>query len=121
METVYKLVKRVDDKLVSIKATGKAQVEYKIGEWVEAPEWLNKQEYQLCVFKDKKNAQRVMRIWEKDSILFECEAENVHYTTEPYLSIYYLDRGEIQTYGGSQWPTLAQIMAQRVKLIKEIS
>ena len=121
METVYKLVKRVDDKLVSIKATGEAQVEYKVGEWSQAPEWLKKEGYDLCIFKEQATAEKVQQVWEKDSILFECEAENVHYTDQPYLSIHHLDRGEISDYGGASWPTLAQVMAEKVRLIKEIS
>jgi len=121
METVYKLVKRVDDKLVSIRATGKAEVEYKIGEWSQAPEWLRKEGYDLCIFTDKAIAQDVQQKWEKDNVLFECEADGIHQAYNPYLSIAYLSDGKMEDWDCGTWPSLARLMAEKIRLIREIS
>ena len=121
METVYKLVKRVDDKLVSIRTGGLAKVEYKIGEWSEAPAWLKEKGYDLCILENIDTAIMVQHTFEKDSIILECEAENIHTADQPYLSVSHLSEGEIHGWEHAEWPSLCTVMAERVRPIKELS
>ena len=65
----YKVVNPVGDKLVSIYATGKWQVEYKEGEWAEAPTY-------AYVYETTDPDKCVE--WTHNLELWEVEVEDVH-------------------------------------------
>lgn len=122
METVYKLVKRVDDKLVSIRTDGKGQVEYVINKWARSHKHLRDKNYNLCILKELDIAKYVQLKFEKDSIILECEAKGVHDTGMlPYLCSADLAGGTFDSQDeGLTWPSMCQLMAKKIRPVREI-
>jgi len=58
MVSCWKVVKKRGRDYYSICADGEAKVHYPAGDWAEAPEWLEKLGYGLCVFDTPEAAQR---------------------------------------------------------------
>ena len=123
MKTVYKLVKRVDDKLVSIKTKGLGQVVYTLNKWSQSPEHLRDKNYNLCVLKKLKVAIYVQSKYEKDSIILKCEAKDVYDTDKlPYLSSDDLSNGTFSSEDENlKWPSMCKVMAKKIRPIKEIT
>ncbi len=119
MRKYYKVVnKERSGALISIYVDGKAKVEYKIGEFVEAPDWLAKEGYHLLVFDNLKDA---LTFYEEDVSLqlFECECKD-EVELKEYLSTSFLEIGCLRSltiiFG---WPEGTR-MFKRVKLIKRV-
>lgn len=105
------LLKTTTGQLVSSAADGKAEVEYEIGRWVKAPDWLAKKGYHLCVFDSLDTAKGYgHQVW-------ECEVE--FEVKLPKLGILqYLALGELYTLDG-QWINGTR-MFKRVKILKKV-
>jgi hypothetical protein len=69
----YKAVKEMDGKIVSCVAGNKAEVEYKIGEFVSAPKWLADKDYHLFVFDNLKDAKEFCKC---QGIIYKAECED---------------------------------------------
>jgi hypothetical protein len=123
METVYKLVKRVDDKLVSIRTKGAGQVEYKLNKLIQSPKHLRDKGYHLCIIKELELAEHIQSLYEKDSIILECKAKDTHETGMlPYLCSDDLNNGTFDSQDGAvTWPSMCRVMAKKIRPIKEVS
>ena len=125
--TYYKVVMRVgnDTDFVSAVATGKACVHYTVGEWIDAPKYLAKHGYCLCVFDDRRSAigfAIVNGLYGR--AVFECECED-----EVELPKHQLDLPMLHYYGGQgglerfylyvPWPVGTR-MFKRVNLLNEL-
>jgi hypothetical protein len=123
METVYKLVKRVDDKLVSIRTKGAGQVEYKLNKLIQSPKHLRDKGYHLCVIRELELAKHIQSLYEKDSIILECKAKDIHDTgVLPYLAPEDLTNGTFDSQdAGETWPSMCQVMAIKIRPIKEMT
>jgi len=118
-----KIVRRLNNKLYSWSAMGRSIVEYKIDEWVTAPEWLRDIGYHLLVFQ--KTSPSIARDWihSVNSFieLWECDVKNKK-PLAPILISYFLDRGEIKQvneYCNIEYPLNTE-MYEYVTLIKKI-
>ena len=65
-----------DEDYVSISVYGPAEVIYKVGEWVRAPEWLASFGYHLLVFNNYEQAKRFASFYE-NVYIFRCEVRNI--------------------------------------------
>lgn len=115
---IYKFVRTDDDgRFWSALVDGKACVEYKVGEWSQAPIWLAKKGYHLFAFGSLEVAVDIKKIHSLDFKIFKCETVKIEELPHK-LSMYDLNDGII-TENTTDWP-LNTIMAERIKLIGEI-
>ena len=110
-DIVYKCVDILGDDISSMKATGKAEVKYRIGEFVEAPEWLAEQGYHLLVFDNIYDARNML------CDIFKAEAEE-EMPLPPRLFSNELENGLIEACT-LPWPRGTK-MYKRVKLLEQI-
>ena len=103
--------------LTSWVADGQAEVTYKIGEWVTAPEWLADYGYHLMVFDDLEDARQL-----EDSLhnIFVCEVEDEVPLPEVDFMVDGLSYGEMYPHPSPGWPHGSR-MFKRVKLVREVS
>ena len=117
---VWKVVKRIDRKLVSVVADGKAMVEYKPGEWVEAPEWLRRLGYNLLAFDDLEAAKEFSLVFSGNLEIWEAEAESVVYVPKAPLDLLSLALGKIEPNRHFlEWPEHT-VMCRKLKLIRRV-
>jgi hypothetical protein len=97
----------------------KAYVQYKVWEFVTAPDWLASQGYHLLVFDNIKDAKH--NFCHLNDILWKCEVKDIqeglpacHYVHE--INNGFLSKSNTKTI---MWPA-GTIMVKAVKLIKEI-
>lgn len=115
MHEVYKVVaNKLSGDFTSMRAMGLAEVTYKIGEFVEAPDWLAKQGYHLCVFDTEKNAKDMNMSFP----IFLAVAED-RVSLPPLLMSDFLEMGEMEPFSDIKWPT-GTLMFKRVKLIRRV-
>ncbi len=118
----YKITTEIAGGQVSfIVFNSKAEVQYQIGEWVEAPEWLAKRGYGLFVFDGLKNAREFAREFADLSRtkMWRCKIEGKYKKLPPNLSVDGINRGIIVPAEAKDFPKGA-VMAKRVKLIRQI-
>ena len=117
---VWKVVRRAMGRLVSAIADGRAMVEYKPGEWVEAPEWLRRLGYNLLAFDDLEAAKEFAdKCWGSFEI-WEAEAESVVYVPKAPLDLVSLACGEIEPDRHLlEWPEHT-VMCRRLRLIRRV-
>jgi len=119
---VYKVVKRSErgDSFQSLFPQTLAKVEYKVGEWSEAPEFLRKKGYYLFAFRDLRSALLFISeilIW--DVVLFEAEARGEKKLPPP-LKLWKLEtQGKTEVDMDAEWPP-GTVMVERIKLIREV-
>lgn len=114
------------NRLISPFATGLACVEYKIGEFVEAPEWLLQYNYGLTYFQYKDEAFE----WSSGRAhglswkLYEVEVEEKIHTPPPICLLQYLATGNFMPYparqGNDCWFYNTR-MCHRIKLVKFVA
>lgn len=112
----FKLLTLADWGLMSYSARGMAACVYPIGAWVEAPDWLAKLGYGLCVFDTMEHARRFDR-FPSDGI-WECEVEDAHEPTVRPIRHDALEDGYTDE-SGEDWP-LGTLHAKRVKIIRRV-
>ena len=115
METFYKVVK-VD--LTSCFVTGKAAVQYKVGEYVKPPEWLPPNHQVLFVFLHLKEAHDFITRVGGNLHTYECQVTNT-LALPHYLDCESLSLGSIHCSVFEDFPT-GTVAVQQVRLIKEI-
>jgi hypothetical protein len=126
MPKVYKIVKRVNGKLVSITASGKAKVQYKPGEWTYPPEWLKDKGYDLFAFSKLQYAidfyqhhyyrymynLRNFQFW-------EAQSKVISLPTKRRLDLFSLNNGEINILAPKEWPK-GTVCCPELKLLKQV-
>lgn len=128
----YKAVRKIDDKLYSFSAYGKAKVEYKVNEYVQAPEWLRKKDYHLLVFDNLKDCINFLKPMEHVDKIYTCKIKgkieklpailNFYYLSHSSMvraRIFYTEEGKIRTDILCTWP-IGTIMAKKVMLLEEV-
>jgi hypothetical protein len=124
----YKVVKvDVLNELVSSTAYGFAEVIYKIGEFVSAPDFLLKEGYGCCVWPDIKNAVNFMKELYSDSRfasfkfkVFSCEIQDEIPVPVFQLAVWKTCvEGFTSSIYEKSFPA-ATVMTKRVKLIEEV-
>ena len=115
----YKVVCKRGGVLRSAVVKGKKSgVTYKKGEWVHAPEWLNKKGYGLLVFDDKERAIDFASKRDEYSEVWECEIGELFTTIPKTAFLNYLLKGKLSPYS-YDWPDGTQ-MVRHVKLYKRV-
>ncbi len=108
-------------RLISQTARGKAEVAYWLDEWTEAPDWLWKLGYGLCVYQDPDAARAAFRLTGTACELWECRVANVlEQSLPPRLIVWQLADGVTTDRAETGW-TKGTTMVQRVMLTKFIS
>lgn len=116
-DIVYKVIFRdLGGKPISIVAEGDAEVTYKVGEFVSAPEWLAVMGYHLIVFKTKQHAEK----WSlsRSNEIWQVEAED-EINLPPMLSVGMLGWNNMIQKSDGDWPKGTR-MYKRVKLLKRV-
>jgi hypothetical protein len=93
---------------------GKAKVEYQKNKWVNAPEWLAKEGYHLCVFSIKKDAD-LFKEGFGDKVV-KCHVRRIHKKLPPFLSKTQLYNGLMRRVPPATWPP-STIMVEQVKIL----
>jgi hypothetical protein len=114
MKKYYKVVK---EGLKSLVVDGKAKVQYKIGEWVSAPEWAQKEGYHLLVF----DSLEIAKLWKGNIqvFIFEVEIKNKIKKMPLSCSYCHVCCGELIPSGVVIWPP-GTVMAKKVKLVRRV-
>jgi len=119
MRKYYKAIKK---DLTSCFIGGKANVQYKINEYVNAPDWLPKENKFLFVFSDFHNAyvfaSTVTMMFHKKANIYECEVQGVSKKLPSFLDTNFLARGEVNVCRFLNFPK-GTVAVRKVKLIKE--
>jgi hypothetical protein len=123
MPKVYKIVKQQPNgKLVSAAAQGKAQVQYKPGEWAYPPKWLRKEGYNgLYAFSNLKDAiEYYNHIYRPENLqLWEARAEGISPPTKICLDFVSLRNGFTGPFRQKHWPE-GTISCKELKLLKQV-
>jgi len=116
MKTYYKVVKT---DLTSRYAEGKAEVQYKVGEYVCAPSWLPEEHKVLFVFKSLRSAKNFVQLMLISSgvKIYECKVKKIERLPR-YLETSYLADGEIVFL--SNWFPSGTEAVREVKLMRKI-
>ena len=118
---MIKYYKIVSKNLTSYVSTNKAEVQYKIDEYVHAPNWLPKEHQVLFVFSSLHHACTFISnspTFSKGSKIYECEVKRAHKHLPPFLSRMSLSYGRISFSHESFFPQ-GTIAVKEVKLVKE--
>lgn len=118
----YKITTEIAGGQVSfIIFNSKAEVQYQIGEWAEAPDWLAKKGYGLFVFDSLKNAMDFLgKLGDPSrSKMWRCEIEGRYEKLPPNLTLDGINRGVLVPAEFKDFPK-GTVMAKRVKLIRQI-
>lgn len=117
---VYKVIwHRFGRPKTSYLASGKARVYYKVGEWAEAPEWLQEKGYHLLVFETLEQARQFLPFPQTIELeIWEAEAED-RYALPPMLNTSKLYDGEFLEARINWWPW-GTLMYKRIKLIRRV-
>ncbi len=119
----YKVVSKYNDTLKSCWVRGLAEVEYKVGKWVKAPLWLQKNGFHLFVFDTLGHARKfVKKHWMfVNPTIYSCKVveEEQVCPLPPFCNGSSLDRGSIKEMKDETYPPGTE-MYKRVKLIKEV-
>ena len=127
---VYKVLQRVDDKLFSAVVEDIARVEYKIGEYSEAPQWLQDQGYHITAFQNLIGAKSFiiddMPCTKSELEIYKCEARDIFEKAQlpPSLTVWELQQlFELDEYilpvRSSVWPW-GTIMCLKLKPVRKI-
>ncbi len=112
----YKITNK---ELGSYMAKNKAYIQYKIREFVTAPDWLAKQGYYLLVFDSLEHAKNECCSF--NDKIWKCEVRDIQKNLPCCHYIYEVSKGFLPKNKTNiiTWPK-GTIMAKEVKLIKEI-
>jgi hypothetical protein len=122
--TVYKAVRRKIHngrvQYTSVLAIGKAEVCYKVGEYVEAPDWLARRGYHLFVFDSLDDAINAFPYTQSVFELWEAEAQGVREPRDiPGMCFSKLAEGVFKPSGMSLGGK-GVLLAKRVKLVRKV-
>jgi len=106
------------DGLFSNSAFGDARVQYKMGQWVSAPECLASHGYHLFVFDNLEKAEDFRRIGE--SLIFKCLVKGVAPELPKFLQVFGLANGRLDEDKNGMFPSGTK-MVKSVKLIESIN
>jgi hypothetical protein len=122
MPKVYKVVKRVNGKLVSQTVSGEAQVQYKPGKWVYPPEWLREKGYGLFAFSNLQDAIDYYRCTYGTAYLqlWEAQAEKISPPPKTPLHIFSLQNGIIKNVPRYLSLSKGTICCEKLKLTKQV-
>lgn len=121
----YKVVsKESNGSLRSVFTVGKARVEYKIGEWVQAPRWLARKGYHLFVYDSPHVAlYNAIGFYESGAFMFGvvymCDVQHVYSQLPNFLNDESLWNGKVEPLPYEGFPG-GTVMVQRVKLLEEV-
>jgi len=134
MKIYYKVVMRqvlqtdcitppAERKLFSCFAKGLARTQYKVGEYVSAPDWLPKCSSFLFVFNCL-DAAHSFRKQATNTSIFRCEAKGVKRDLPCFLNVNLLAEGKVYS-SYKTWATkgrfpLGTVAVREVKLIEEV-
>ncbi len=119
-QIVYKVVFKYGKKLVSIVASGKARVTYKVGKWCKAPQFLKENGYDVLAFRNLSRAVWFSGEMGPYAIIFKSEATGVRETTGiNRLSLQEIDGGKIELYLDAPFPP-GSVFCEKIKLIEEV-
>jgi hypothetical protein len=118
----YKLLLKLDGMLLSYATPCQARVEYKVGQWIDAPLPLSKLGYNLCVFDTLENA--LKWIWTYGfTTIYLCEYENRMPLPQQMLRspCNAIREGKVlkDNLSYTPWPD-GTMMVDRVRLIEEV-
>lgn len=127
---MYKIVYNTGDGYyTSMAAARKANVVYRIGEWAQPPDWLNRLGFGLVCFETLNDVVRWItnkgkhepgdHAYYKDigvHQVFEVEIEE-ELLEHPMCRLYELAMGQIEEADASDWPD-GTVWCRRVKLVK---
>lgn len=114
-EKIY--YKLVCNDLTSWACTGAAQVQYRIGEYVKAPLWLQKKGYYLFVFDTFENA--AINVHKNVDKLFTCNIKNRIYDLPTILNWFDIKDKIMIKLDYCEWFP-GTVMVKEVKLLEEI-
>ncbi|MAH48645.1 hypothetical protein CMI37_22660 [Candidatus Pacearchaeota archaeon] len=128
--TAYKVVREsAGGRLTSFLTDGEASVQYLIGEWVHAPEWLQREGYHLMVLENPRCVREFGRIlygvevWPCNVQIWECDVVGM-LSTLPTEMLYseWLAAGMYRPSAvlRDQWP-YGTLMVERVRLTERYS
>jgi len=120
MRKYYKAIRK---DLTSCFTEGKANIQYKINEYVNAPDWLPKENGFLFVFSDFHNAyvfaSIITRVLYEKANIYECEVQGVSKKLPSFLNTNFLACGKVILCHFLNFPK-GTVAVRKVKLIRKI-
>lgn len=118
----YKLTTKWCGKPYSYSAYyGGARVQYRVGKWVKAPDWLAEKGYHLFVFDTLENATREASGHNPSFVnIWECEIRGLFRTLPPFLSSVCLDHYNNGLSIGFEYVKWENIDGGNGKIVTEI-
>jgi len=120
MRKYYKIIRK---DLTSCFTEDRASVQYKINEYVNAPNWLPRKNRFLFVFQNFHDAYvfafTVTMMFHKKANIYECEVQEVSKKLPSFLDTNFLARGEVNVCHFLNFPK-GTIAVKKVKLIRDV-
>lgn len=121
MTIFYKVVDVKNGKYVSVVAGAEAQVVYEPGKVAEAPKWLRREGYGLCVFSGLEHAQEFTKRHNAHAGVWEVKV--VGPWREPSVQMgwtHSIENGELDPCAdGCPWPP-GTVMADKLVLVRKV-
>lgn len=119
MKTYYKVVKRIDDKLVSCVAYNLSRIEYAQNKWAKAPKWLRDLNKGPLVFVSLDDVKAFVKqtFYPSDVEIWEVRARCINTNPRIYKT-WDLAEGKVE-YSQEPFPT-GTVEARQIKLIRRV-